>query len=75
MKSAIARIKGLVFHFLEIPKYTKSPKKRIRDMTKMERWLWHTSPISSYHRRGRPWATRQHDRDCLVHACGLEGGN
>ena len=39
MKSAIARIKGLVFHFLEIPKYTKSPKKRIRDMTKMERWL------------------------------------
>ena len=26
-------------HFLEIPKYTKSPKKRIRDMTKMERWL------------------------------------
>ncbi len=31
--------KDLVFHFLEIPKYTKSPKKRIRDMTKMERWL------------------------------------
>ena len=26
-------------HFLEIPKYTKLPKKRIRDMTKMERWL------------------------------------
>jgi predicted transposase/invertase (TIGR01784 family) len=26
-------------HFLEIPKYTKSPKKRISDMTKMERWL------------------------------------
>ena len=31
--------KDLVFHFLEIPKYTKSPKKRISDMTKMERWL------------------------------------
>lgn len=31
--------KDLVFHFPEIPKYTKSPKKRIGDMTKMERWL------------------------------------
>ena len=31
--------KDLVFHFLEIPKYMKSPKKRISDMTKMERWL------------------------------------
>lgn len=31
--------KDLVFHFLEIPKYTKLPKKRISDMTKMERWL------------------------------------
>ena len=31
--------KDLVFHFMEIPKYTKLPKKRISDMTKMERWL------------------------------------
>ena len=31
--------KDLVFHFLEIPKYTKLPKKPIHEMTKMERWL------------------------------------
>ncbi|WP_301859592.1 Rpn family recombination-promoting nuclease/putative transposase [uncultured Megasphaera sp.] len=29
----------LVFHFLEIPKYTCQPKKAVDDMTKMERWL------------------------------------
>ncbi len=30
--------KDFVFHFLEILKYTKLPKKPIHEMTKMERW-------------------------------------
>ncbi len=29
----------LALHFLELPKYTKRPKKPISQMTKMERWL------------------------------------
>ena len=44
--------KDLVFHFLEIPKYTKSPKKRISDMTKMERWLAYFANQLSYDEKG-----------------------
>ena len=44
--------KDLVFHFLEIPKYTKSPKKRISDMTKMECWLAYFANQLSYDEKG-----------------------